>query len=773
MPCWLWRGVTLIASCLLASTAVAQTAVVAGNVQDETGGALPGVSVELRPTAGAPLFAVTDALGRFRFDRVAAGHYQAALTLINFASLQREIDVASSETVRLDTVMHLALNADVTVTGKRTFTNLADAENPAENLLGVAQAASQGAVTAAQIDNRPIMRDGEVLENVPGMIVTQHSGEGKANQYFLRGFNLDHGTDFAQTLAGMPVNMPSNAHGEGYSDLNFMIPELITGIQYSKGPYYADQGDFATAGASNINYANALDKPIVDVETGQEGLARGLVAFSPQVGRGHVLAAFELSHNDGPWVHPDDYKKFNGVLRYSQGDAINGFSLTAMGYSGRWNASNQVPERAITEGLISRFGEIDPTDAGRSWRYSVSGEWQHGTAQSLTKVTAYGIAYQMELFNDFTFFLVDPVHGDQFEQFDHRFVSGARVSHKRVTRWGGHLVENTFGMQARNDEIPTLGLYHTEARVRLSTESQDAVTETNGGVYAQNEIQWTPWLTTMVGLRLDAVRNVVTDRLIAANSGTKSQDLVNPKGGITLGPWGNTEVYANAGSGYHSNDARGTTQVIDAQGNPATPYRPLIRAIGEEVGIRTLPIPHLQSTLSLWALHIDSELVFDGDTGTTEPSLASNRRGVEWANYYAPVRGLEFNADVSWSRARFVDNSSVPEAVNTVVSAGARVDNFHRGFGSLRWRYFGPRLLVADGSVQSKATSLVELEAGYRLGTNVRLALDLFNLFNERGDDVDYYYASRLPGEPAAGVSDIMLHPSLPRMVRVNLRIGL
>src|SRR5438105_1435040 len=314
-------AVVILALLPLPRMASAQTAVIFGVARDETGGALPGVSVEIKRPDDTRTWTTSDAAGVYRFERVSPGRYELTFTLLNFATVRRAV-VASASAVQVDAVLHLALNADVTVTGKRTFANLADVENPAENLVGIAQAASQGAITAKQLEQRPLMRDGEVLETVPGVIVTQHSGEGKANQYFLRGFNLDHGTDFASTVAGMPVNVPTHAHGQGYSDLNFLISELVTSVQFSKGPYYADQGDFATAGSSNINYANVLDQSIAHVEAGGDGYARSMFAASPRVGRGHLLAALEVAHNDGPWVHPDAYRKVNGVLRYSQGDAV-------------------------------------------------------------------------------------------------------------------------------------------------------------------------------------------------------------------------------------------------------------------------------------------------------------------------------------------------------------------------------------------------------------------------------------------------------------------
>jgi len=295
---WIFRAWVAVGVWLTASVVSAQTAFVSGTVLDETGGVLPGVSVELGSGQGRAAMAVTSNHGDYGFEQVAPGKYQLSFMLVNFATARRKVTVPASGVVRVEAVLHLALSADVTVTGRRTVAQLADVEDPAANLIGVAQSASQGAITARQLDVRPMMRAGEVLETVPGVIISQHSGEGKANQYYLRGFNLDHGTDFASTVAGMPVNMPTHAHGHGYSDLNFLIPELVSSVQYSKGPYFADQGDFATAGSANINYMNVLERPLVRLGGGDEGFGRALVAASPVVGRGHLLTAVEIEHND-------------------------------------------------------------------------------------------------------------------------------------------------------------------------------------------------------------------------------------------------------------------------------------------------------------------------------------------------------------------------------------------------------------------------------------------------------------------------------------------
>ena len=750
---------------------------VRGRVADETGGMLPGVSVELRGPSGPPSLAVTDMAGEYAFTGVAPGTYQLSYNLINFGSVtHRDLRVAAGAVITHSEVMHLSLNAEVVVIGKSTFTNLEDMPEPAENLVGVAVSASQGAITAKQLDVRPFMRQGEVLETVPGVMITQHSGEGKANQYFLRGFNLDHGSDFLMTVAGAPVNMVTHAHSQGYADLNFLIPELVAGVQYSKGPYYADMGDFATAGSSNMNYATSLDRPIVHIEGGNYGFGRGLFAASPKVGAGHLLMAFETSKNNGAWDNPDEYKKLNGVIRYSRGDNVNGFSLTGMAYHGKWNATQALPQRAVDAGLVDRFGTIDATDRGHSYRTTAVAEWQHGSGTTLNKIQAYGIGYDLMLLNNFTFYLDDPVHGDQNQQHDHRFVSGVKAFQKRQVRWGSHNVQNTYGVQVRNDNVMNLELIHTERGVPLFPRGQDSAVVTTTGFYAENQVEWSSWLRTTTGIRGDGSHYKVTDKLDARNSGTANAGIFSPKGTATFGPWSGTEFYVNAGMGFHSNDARGTTISYDSNGEPVDRVTPLVRAKGAEVGVRTVALPHLQSTISLWTLRLGSELVYNGDLGATEPGPASKRYGIEIANYYSPRPWLIFDADVSKSTARFSEfneaGQDVPESVDLVISGGASIDNFHRTFASLRLRYFGPRPLVEDNSRRSKATTLVNLEGGYQLARQLRVNLEVFNLANSKVSDIDYYFASRLPGEPLDGVEDFHTHPTAPRTFRVSLVLG-
>jgi hypothetical protein len=746
-------------------------------VTDGTGGVLPGVTVELHTSSGSPLLAVTDAAGTYQFDNLQSGLYRVSCRLPNFGEVTRDVNVASGVDVRLDLTMHLSLHADVVVTGKATFTNLADVPDPTASLLGVADAATEGAITAKQIDSRPLMRVGEVLETVPGLVISQHSGEGKANQYYLRGFNLDHGTDFATTVAGMPVNMPTHAHGQGYSDLSFLIPELVSGVQFRKGPYFAEDADFSSAGSATINYTNTLEHPLVRVSGGQEGWGRVLAAASPAVGQGRVLAAIEVQHNDGPWTYPDDFRKVNGVFRYSRGNALSGLSITGMVYEGRWRSTDQVPDRAIAEGFIPRYGSMDPTDGGTSSRGSGSFEWQRATNDSSVNVSAFAIRSRLDLFSNFTYFLDDPVRGDQFEQADQRTVTGARSTYRRLGRWMGRAVENVVGLQLRNDDIGLVGLYHTEARRRLHAVREDHVMETSAGVYAQTNVRWSDRFRTVLGVRADGFRfDVRSDN--AVNSGTEARGIVSPKVALVAGPWARTEFYANAGEGYHSNDARGATIRADPQtGEPVSPVTPLVRARGAEIGARSVLVPHWQTTIAVWRLDLASELVFAGDAGTTEAGRPSRRSGIEWANYYSPRPWVTFDLDLSVSSARFTDRDpvgpSIPGALDRVISAGVEVSNVRGFFGSVRLRHFGPRPLVEDNSVRSQASSIVNADIGRQLTKRARLTVEVFNLSDAAVSDIDYYYVSRLPGEPLAGVGDVHTHPALPRSFRVALALGL
>jgi hydrogenase/urease accessory protein HupE len=680
----------------------------------------------------------------------------------------------------------------------------------ADSQLGIADSASQGNVGQAQLKYRPFTRPSEVLETVPGLITTQHSGEGKASQYFLRGFNLDHGTDFLTQMEGVPVNQLSHSHGQGWTDTNFLIPELVETLDYKKGGNYAENGDFASTGSANIHYFKRLPENLVKFTGGSFDYYRGLVAGSHKFGNGDLLYAGETVHNNGPWTIGNEYLKFNGVLRYSQEHEDHGWSLTGMAYKADWKSTDQVAQRAIDQGIINRFDAIDPTDGGGSQRYSITGEWHRQNADSETKLMAYGVYSKLNLFSNFTFFLdnneinnpaisnqqncsglsglkagdkLNPALfntcGDQFGQPDDRWTTGFKGTHTFFHKLGGADSETTLGLQIRNDNIQN-ALTKTHAQRQYGFTRQDNIWVTSISPYAENKTRWNDWFRSSIGVRFDGFRFDVNSNR-TQNSGERYDGLVSPKLGLVFGPWAETEFYLNGGLGYHSNDARGVNTTIDpatgkttdSEGNPITKATPLVRTYSAEIGARTTWVKGLQSTLSIWWLDIDSELVFVGDAGNTAISDPSRRYGLEFANYYSPTDWLTFDADLSFSHTRFRNNPKdgnfVPNSVGTVIAAGATFHDVYGGFfGGPRLRFFGPRYLDQSGQHQSLSTLLVSATLGYEVNKNLSFTAEVFNILNRNDANITYFYGSRLPGENANGINDFHIHPVEP----VSFRMG-
>jgi hypothetical protein len=707
------------------------------------------------------------------------------------------------------------------------------------NLVGTAAAASEGTINQTEIANQPILRPGEILEDIPGLIISQHSGEGKANQYYLRGFQLDHGTDLAGTINDIPVNMPSHAHGQGYSDINWLMPELVSDVTYKKGPYYADEGDYSTAGSYDLSYRNTID-PTVSLGVGDYGYDRLFAAGSPKIGAGNLLYALELYHDNGTLARPDEYKKINGVLRWSEVTGNSQFTVTAQAYRGDFDSTDQIPQRLVDQGVIPRDGYYDPTDGGRTYRYTLATSWQHDDPNGVTRLLAYGESYGLDLFSDFTYQLdgatdyynvtanpytcsvlvstcvpgVGHVNtytpycpangmpgpysyncGGQREQEDKRFVSGVRLTRSLVS----DKANTTFVVGLRNDNIYVLGLYLTNAQVRYEngTLSNDRVVERDVFSYVNSEYKLGRGLRLSGGLREDAFFMNVDDFQLA-NSGTRTDAMLNPKFTAAYAFSPHQELYLDFGESFHSNDARGTTQTLDPQthapisptGDPVVQYSPLVRAWGEEVGYR-YSAPKLTSTISFWKLNIASELVFDGDNGVTQPNGPTVRKGIELTNDYRPIPGLTLDADVATSTARFLtdpDNlgTDVPESLNVVTAVGATWEKSAFAY-TLRYEYFGPRTLDQSGSAVSAPTNVVNAQISFRWpkGVAKRLNLDVLNLLNAQGDDVEYSYGSWVAqdaknpayaGNPAinpllggSGVQDYTFHPSEGRIVRLTL----
>lgn len=638
-----------------------------------------------------------------------------------------------------------------------------------DNPLGRTTSASQGVVGADELAIRPRLRTGEILEVVPGVIVTQHSGSGKSNQMFLRGFNLDHGTDFATWIDGMPVNLPTHAHGQGYTDLNFVIPELVERLEYRKGAYYAEVSDFSSAGGAYLSTYERLPEGILKAGLGEDGYFSVLAADSVEVGAGTVLYGVQSHRYDGPWADVDeDLRRNNLLLRYSQGGNDGAWNVALMGYDGEWNSADQVPRRAIESGLIDRLGSLDTTLGGTTSRHSLSGGWRGALGKGRARANAYVIDYELDLFSNFTYLLDDPLDGDQFNQVDDRTIAGGEFAYS----FGAEDNTHTFGAMLRNDSIGNVALLRAAARQYVSTVRSDAVDERSVGVYYANERQWTPRLRTTLGIRADRFDFDVESDL-AANSGSTADTVVAPKASAIYTVGDRTEIYASAGKGFHSNDARGTTISIDpASGDPADRVSPLVDSHAFEVGFRSFVAERLNVSAALWLLELDSELLFIGDAGNTEASRPSKRYGVEFPLYYRPTETLTLDLELALTQSKFTEfdaaGDKIPGAIDEVLSAGVSWQKPSGLYGSLRMRYFGPRPLVEDGSVESQSSTVVNLSAGYR-GARYDFRVDVLNLFDSDDDDITYWYASRLPGEPTDGIEDFHIHPMEPRTIRAYL----
>jgi outer membrane receptor protein involved in Fe transport len=684
------------------------------------------------------------------------------------------------------------------------------AANVGSGPAGEPQMASQTQATGEELNARPVTRPGEILEAAPGLIVTQHSGEGKANQYFLRGYNLDHGTDMAIWVDDVPVNMRTHAHGQGYADLNWLMPETVNSLDIRKGPYFADEGDFASAGNLHIGLIDSVPKAIAQVTAGSFGYKRIFGMGSARDGDGTALVAGEVATYDGPWVNPDGMRKVNGMVRYTQGTALDGFSITGMAYSNRWNSTDQVPQRAITLGQIGLYGSEDPYDGGNTNRFALSGRIAGTDEAGSWKANGFVVKSQLDLFNDFTYFLSNPVLGDQFHQHDDRIMAGGNASRTLNGSFAGLPMQTTVGVQTRYDDID-LALSDTFQRGFLANVRSDKVGEGSIGIYAENTVKWTDWLRTTLGWRGDYYEAHVFSVFDGNNSGSVSAGIGSPKFTMVLGPFNKTEFFIGAGEGMHSNDARGAT-ITEEPTDPTTKVSAsplLVRTKGAETGIRTKILPGLDSSLSLFMLDQDSEIIFNGDAGDTSASRPSRRYGVEWTNRYRPLSWIDVDADLAVTHARFVGYDSdqaalyaslagfpeaqignapgnyIPNAPAVVASAGITLGEKTGPFGTLRWRYLGSSPLTEDNAFRSPPTSIFNARIGYRADNGWRIQLDALNLFNAKANQITYAYGSLIKTDslynlcypvqtaPATvcqnGVMDYVLHPIEPLSIRLTV----
>ena len=641
----------------------------------------------------------------------------------------------------------------------------------ATDLIGTATAASEGVVGKVDLEDRPIQRIAELLEVIPGFIATQHSGGGKANQYFLRGFNLDHGTDFAAFHDGAPVNMRTHGHGQGYLDLSFVIPELVDSISFAKGPYRAENGDFATAGAARFKTVDSLDAPFVKAEIGTSDYYRLVSAGSMKLGGGDILLGVEARSDDGPYDLAQKVRLLSGFAKWAGPLGGGTLRASATGYRVDYRSSEQIPLRAIESGQIGRFGFFDDDLGGETTRIGAVVNWTDNSPAPIN-VLAYAHFYDFRLTSNFTYFLDNPVDGDEFEQRDRRTVVGGRID-KRFNADAGVPVEVLVGAEGRYDFIDPVGLYRTAERQVLSTVREDQVNEGSAALFAEVVIRPAPELRIMLGARADAYRfNVDAD--LAANSGKESDAIFSPKASIAYTPFEQVELYANYGRGFHSNDARGTSINIDPNtGGAAQRVDALVAGTGYEGGVRARPLTGLTLTGTYWWLNLDSELLFIGDGGTTEAQGPSKRRGFELGVFYQPAPWLTIDAEYTKSRGRLIDLPSdanrIPGAIEEVI-AGGFVAKYKQTSLAMRLRHFGSYSLIEDNSIRADPLTVVNARIEHQIG-HIEIAADLLNVFNSKDNEIEYFYASRLPGEPAGGIEDRHVRPIEPRQLRLLAKV--
>ena len=719
---------------------------------------------------------------RFRDRRRSARHRPIVLAMLLIGSSRAALAQPPESLAALP-----SQTEQITVTASRA------------DLISIAQTASEGSVTQEELALRPVYRVGQLLESVPGLVVTVHSGEAKAYQYLLRGVNLDHGIDFANFIDDMPVNRPSNAHGQGYSDLNFVIPQLLGGIDYTKGPYFASLGDFGAVGAEHMRLLDELPDQ-VSASAGTLGddeiFGGGTLHFDDG---SRLLGAADLSRVDGPYDHPDNFRKIALASRYSAGTAEDGYSLTALYYKGQGRFSTDQPLRAIEDGLIGRYGTLDPTDGAQSARWSLSGHYAVSGEDWTLATNAYAIHSTQVLWNNFTHFLNDPINGDQEQQDETRNTFGGTVAYTQSAALGAIRSDTSIGLQERYD-TEYVDRRHTKQRAVLDycndgdgdysvgdhACTADLIRLNDLAPYISNATRWLSWLRTTVGLREDW--STAEDRsLLTGFRGSVQEFLAQPKGSIVFGPWLDTEFYVSAGKGFHSDDVRGVLGSVPVQGVPLSIGRvPLMaRSYGEEFGIRNESIEDLQIQLALFRQDFGSEEIYDQDVGLDQATAPSRREGVELSAQYHPYPWLELNTDLAFSHARFFENpatlrnfygitggSYIANAPDYTLSFGALVDNAGPWFGGLEQRELGSYPLT-DGPSSPRGRGYAEtnLDLGYKLTDHVKAELAVFNLFDQKAYSSEFYYATAITKSGTAGIDDYQVHPLEPLSARLTVTV--
>jgi outer membrane receptor protein involved in Fe transport len=588
----------------------------------------------------------------------------------------------------------------------------------------------------------------DLVRAVPGVFVVQHAGGGKANQYFLRGFDADHGTDVALSVDGVPVNLVSHGHGQGYADLNWVIPELVERVEVSKGPNDPRHGDFATAGAIDLQTYTRVPENRASVEAGMFHSYRGLILLGHAWNKLRFSGAAEVLDTDGPFERPENLKRGNLFARLQRSVGAGELSLTLTGYLSNWNASGQIPLRAVRAGNLDRFGYVDPNEGGNSMRTNLYARYRSDpTAAQRWDVLSYVTAYRFALYSNFTFFSEDPERGDMIHQRDQRVLSGFKARFTRDDALGPFQLTSRFGMELRNDRIDN-GLDDAPGREWAAALVDAQVAQTSAGVFLEEEIEWLSWLRSTVAVRGDGFLFAVDDRLEdratrgTKTSGERAATRVSPKAGLVLSPLSWLDLFGSLGYGFHSNDARGVIRGVT----------PLTQARGYELGVTARALDRVRARFALFRLDLDSELVWVGDAGTTEPRGATRREGLELDVRVDILSWLRADGSLTLARSRFKhapsDADAVPLSPRRTLSGSLTAAHPQGYFGRLAVFSLGDRPATEDAFLTARGFTRLDLGAGYR-HPRFELALALENLLNARWRESQFANVSRLPNETA------------------------
>jgi TonB dependent receptor/CarboxypepD_reg-like domain/TonB-dependent Receptor Plug Domain len=712
---------------------------------------LVGVTVQI---SALNIATNTDVFGFFEFKDLPTGQYSLVASYLGFENHSQSVEIQENTKSEIKIEMtEGALNLE-TVTVK----------SGDERRLNL--------VNSIDVGLRTVNSSQDILRVVPGLFMAQHAGGGKAEQIFLRGFDIDHGTDINLQVDGMPVNMVSHAHGQGYSDLHFLIPELVNQVSFEKGPYYAQKGDFTTAGFVDFTTFNALDKSMLKVEAGQFGTLRTVIALdvlgksAKDQGQSTYIAG-EYLISEGYFEAPQQFKRLNLFAKYHQWfDQNKSLTISASTFRSSWDASGQIPERAVKSGLIGRFGAIDPTEGGETSRINLNAQFRYLMNNgAVMNQQVYLIRYDFELYSNFTFFLDDPINGDQIRQKEKRTIFGYQGSINNDFTLGNIHLNAEAGLGIRADDIKDNELTHTAGRkTDIERLMYGDVFQNNLHFYLNQILELTPRFNIQAGLRVDYFQFEYIDKLNSAyQRQSENKTFVSPKLQANYDLNDRVRLYARTGIGFHSND----TRVVVAQ--KAREILP--KAVGIDLGLVLKPINNLVIQMAIWQLDLDQEFVYVGDAGIVEPSGKTQRQGIDISLRYQLSKGLFADVDFNMTQAKAL---GVPNAENkiplapTMTSIGGLTYRFKNGLnGSLRYRYLADRPANEDNSLKAEGYFLMDAVLKYTQ-TRYEFGLSIENIWNTPWKEAQFDTESRLQSE-AEPVSEIHFTPGSSFFVKASL----